>query len=91
MAKDRPSAKVIGERTKTPGKDSALNFEDVPSKESKKEKLERKTYYMDQDLINALALKAFTEEKDKSRIVREALYEYIEKKYFIPKPTIKED
>lgn len=95
MSNVRKSAKEVAAEAKALAEkisnDNPLNFEKEAPEEPKKEKLKRQTYYMSQDLIDALALKGFTENKDKSRIVREALYEYVEKKYFKAKPIIEED
>ena len=42
----------------------------------------RQTYYMSQNIIDALSLYAFVNKKDKSSVVREAIKRYIEDKYF---------
>lgn len=49
---------------------------------SKSTDYKRQTYYLEEDLIQAIGLKAVFEKKDKSEIVREALRAYIEDKYF---------
>lgn len=49
--------------------------------EKKELKIERKTYYITEDLINALQLYKAYEDIDMSVIVREALYEYIPNEY----------
>lgn len=51
-----------------------------------KEELKRQTYYISADLIEAMTMKVFMERDkklDKSKLVRDALYAYIEDKYFV--------
>lgn len=50
------------------------------NKEAKE--LKRQTYYLEEDMIKALGLKAVLENRDKSEIVRAALKQYIEERYF---------
>lgn len=45
-------------------------------------KLKRQTYYLEPDMIRALGLKSVLEGRDKSDIVRAALAEYIERRFF---------
>lgn len=49
---------------------------------TKKQDYKRQTYFLTDDLIQAIAFKSVFDKMDKSEIVREALRAYIEDKYF---------
>lgn len=49
--------------------------------EIEEEKLRRQTYYISEELIDALKFKKAFEDKDISEIVRDALEEHIDEKY----------
>lgn len=56
---------------------------DVPAQTGKiAVALKRQTYYIEPDMIKAIGLKSVLEGRDKSDIVRAALEQYLEKKYF---------
>lgn len=48
----------------------------------KKQDYKRQTYFLSDDLIQAIAFKSVFDKMDKSEIVREALKSYIEDRYF---------
>lgn len=54
----------------------------VNNEASNNDNFKRQTYYLSKNLIQAIALKAAYESKDKSEIVRAALEAFIEDKYF---------
>ena len=54
----------------------------IVNNETKKQEYKRQTYFLTEDLIQAIAFKSVFDKMDKSEIVREALKAYIEDKYF---------
>ncbi len=54
----------------------------IVNNKTKKQDYKRQTYFLTDDLIQAIAFKSVFDKMDKSEIVREALKTYIEDKYF---------
>lgn len=54
----------------------------IVNNETNKQEYKRQTYFLTDDLIQALAFKSVFDKMDKSEIVRVALKAYIEDKYF---------
>lgn len=54
----------------------------IVNKKTRKQENKRQTYFLTDDLIQAIAFKSVFDNMDKSEIVREALKAYIEDKYF---------
>lgn len=54
----------------------------IVNNKTKKQDYKRQTYFLTDDLIQAIAFKSVFDKMDKSEIVREALKAYIEDKYF---------
>lgn len=54
----------------------------IVNNKTKKQDYKRQTYFLTDDLIQAIAFKSVFDKMDKSEIVREALRAYIEDKYF---------
>ena len=54
----------------------------IVNNKTKKQDYKRQTYFLSDDLIQAIAFKSVFDKMDKSEIVREALKTYIEEKYF---------
>lgn len=54
----------------------------IVNNKTNKQEYKRQTYFLTDDLIQALAFKSVFDKMDKSKIVREALKSYIEDKYF---------
>lgn len=54
----------------------------IVNNETNKQDYKRQTYFLTDDLIQAIAFKSVFDKMDKSEIVREALKSYIEDKYF---------
>lgn len=54
----------------------------IVNNKTKKQDYKRQTYFLTDDLIQAIAFKSVFDKMDKSEIVREALKQYIETKYF---------
>lgn len=57
----------------------------IVNNQTRKQEYKRKTYFLTDELIKAIALKSAHDDMDKSEIVREALKSYIEDKYFYMK------
>ena len=54
----------------------------IVNKETIKQNYKRQTYFLTDELIQAIAFKSVFDKMDKSEIVREALRSYIDDKYF---------
>ena len=54
----------------------------IVNNETSKQTYKRQTYFLTDELIQAIAFKSVFNKMDKSEIVREALKQYIEDKYF---------
>lgn len=54
----------------------------IVNNKTKKQEYKRQTYFLTEDIIQALAFKSVFDKMDKSEIVREALKQYIDSKYF---------
>lgn len=54
----------------------------IVNSKTKKQDYKRQTYFLSDDLIQAIAFKSVFDKMDKSEIVREALKSYIEDRYF---------
>lgn len=54
----------------------------IVNNKTNKQDYKRQTYFLTDDLIQAIAFKSVFDKMDKSEIVREALRAYIEDKYF---------
>lgn len=78
MAKRKNFEDVINNEKK-----GAENFFKSTKKVSDEDELKRRTYYLNEILIQALALMSARTSKDKSEIVRDSLESTIPKKYII--------
>lgn len=81
-----PTVEVMQDQVHIDGKETNNNVTEKTSNnvnnETKKQDYKRQTYFLTDDLIQAISFKSVFDKMDKSEIVREALKSYIEDKYF---------
>ncbi len=73
-----PTTEVIQEQAHINDKSTS----NIVNNKTNKQEYKRQTYFLTEDLIQAIAFKSVFDKMDKSEIVREALRAYIEDKYF---------
>lgn len=61
---------------------AANKTSNIVNNKTSKQEYKRQTYFLTEELIQALAFKSVFDKMDKSEIVREALKQYIDDKYF---------
>ena len=74
----KPTVEVMKDQMQIDSKETS----NIVNNKTKKQDYKRQTYFLTEDLIQALAFKSVFDKMDKSEIVREALRAYIEDKYF---------